>query len=89
MTVTEAARELEVSVGTVYALIRAGKVRHERHGLGRGAIRITAMQLAEYREGVSRGGDREATTLPIKPVQSRMTTSQPPVAFRFIGRRRG
>jgi excisionase family DNA binding protein len=49
MTVAEAAKTLEVSTRTVYALCRAGRLGCERHGLGRGAIRITPEQLAEYR----------------------------------------
>jgi excisionase family DNA binding protein len=49
MTVAEAAEILEVSTRTVYALCRAGKIRHERPGLGRGAIRILPEDLAAYR----------------------------------------
>ncbi len=36
ITIREAARRLTVSRGLVYALVRAGKIRHERHGTGRG-----------------------------------------------------
>ena len=49
MTVKEAAAELGVSVSLVYALCSSGAIRHERHGLGRGTIRIPPQALADYR----------------------------------------
>jgi excisionase family DNA binding protein len=49
LTVKEAAERLGVSPGLVYALVRTGKIRHERHGTGRGTIRITEEALEEYR----------------------------------------
>ena len=49
MTVRQAAAKLEVSQATIYNLIAAGKLRCERHGLGRGCIRISEDQLAAYR----------------------------------------
>jgi excisionase family DNA binding protein len=48
MRVREAARLLEVSPSTVYALIAAGRLRCSRVGLGRGVIRISQEQLADY-----------------------------------------
>lgn len=48
ITIKEAARRLTVSRGLVYALVRAGKIRHERHGTGRGTIRIEEAALEEY-----------------------------------------
>lgn len=59
MTVKQAAEKLEVCVATVYNLVAAGRLRCERHGLGRGCIRITEEQLAAYRTG--------ATPLPLPP----------------------
>lgn len=53
MTVKQAAERLEISPGLVYALVASGKIRHERHGLGRGAIRITEEALEEYRRSVT------------------------------------
>ena len=50
MRVPDVAKRLEVSKSTVYALIDAGKLRCTRHGLGRGAIRISEEQLAAYLE---------------------------------------
>lgn len=49
MTVKEAATLLGISTALVYALVAARKIRHERHGLGRGAIRIPEDALEEYR----------------------------------------
>ncbi len=50
MTVRQAAERLEVSPQLVYALIAAGKLQATRHGLGRGVIRISDEQLADYRK---------------------------------------
>lgn len=49
MTVKEAAELLGISPALVYALVGARRIRHERHGLGRGAIRIPEAALEEYR----------------------------------------
>ena len=48
VTVAEAARHLEVSTATVYALCASGRLAHCRFGVGRGAIRITPEQLQRY-----------------------------------------
>lgn len=50
MTVKQAAKELGISQSLVYGLLAAGKIRHERHGLGRGTIRIPQEALDEYRK---------------------------------------
>jgi excisionase family DNA binding protein len=55
VTVREVAERLEVSVSLTYRLIAAGKLRCSRHGLGRGAIRISEEQLGEYLASVERG----------------------------------
>lgn len=49
LTVKQAARRLGVSPALVYALVAARRIRHERHGLRRGAIRIPEDALDEYR----------------------------------------
>jgi excisionase family DNA binding protein len=49
-TVKTAAKELGISSSLVYGLCAAGKIRHERHGLGRGTIRIPREALDEYRK---------------------------------------
>lgn len=48
LTVREAADRLGVSQALIYALVSARKIRHQRHGLRRGAIRIPEDALAEY-----------------------------------------
>ena len=48
MTVREAAVRLEISASLVYSLVAAGKLRHYRMGLGRGAIRIPDSAIAEF-----------------------------------------
>lgn len=49
LTVKEAASRLGVSPALVYALLERRRIRHERHGLGRGVIRIPEDALEEYR----------------------------------------
>jgi excisionase family DNA binding protein len=49
LTVKQAAERLGVSPSLVYGLCAAGKIRHERHGLGRGCIRIPPEALEHYR----------------------------------------
>ena len=48
-TVVEAAVALGVSRALVYSLCQQRKIRHERHGLGRGRIVIPEDALEEYR----------------------------------------
>jgi excisionase family DNA binding protein len=64
-TVKEAAFELGISATLVYALIRSRKIRHERHGLGRGTIRISETALNEYRQS------RELGTVEQPPAPTR------------------
>jgi len=47
--VPELAAELDVDKSTVYRMISAGRIRAERHGPRRGAIRVPADAVAEYR----------------------------------------
>jgi excisionase family DNA binding protein len=48
MKVAEAAERLEISASLVYSLLMMGKLRGNRHGLGRGTWRISAEQLQDY-----------------------------------------
>jgi excisionase family DNA binding protein len=48
LTVKTVAEKLAVSQATVYSLVASGRLRHCRVGLGRGAIRVSEDQLAEY-----------------------------------------
>ncbi len=50
LTVKEAAAALGVSPALLYALCAARRIRHERHGLRRGAIRIPHDAIEEYRK---------------------------------------
>lgn len=52
-TVKTAAEELGISVALTYALVAAKKLRHERHGLRRGTIRIPEDAIEEYRRSVT------------------------------------
>ncbi len=53
LTVEEAAKELGISRALVYSLCATKRIRHERHGLGRGTIRIPEDAITEYRQGVT------------------------------------
>ena len=50
LTVKETADRLGISTALVYALCNAGKIIHERYGLGRGTIRISEAALLAYQE---------------------------------------
>lgn len=60
MTVSEAAKQLEVSASLIYKLCRAGKLRHYRLGVGRGVVRIDPEHVAEFK--------RESEASPPAPV---------------------
>ena len=51
MTVKQAAKKLEVSVGTVYGLIASGRLRCYRIGNGRGVVRISDEHVRDYLAG--------------------------------------
>lgn len=53
LTVKQVAERLGVSPGLVYQLCAVGKLRHERHGIGRGTIRIPEDAIDEYRRSVT------------------------------------
>ena len=72
LTVKQAAERLGVSQALVYALCEQKRIRHERHGLGRGTIRIPEDALEEYRKGVTVGVSQEAASVPPpKPIKLR------------------
>ena len=48
--VKDAAKELGISLSLLYALLYERKIRHERHGMGRGRYVITEESLEEYRK---------------------------------------
>jgi excisionase family DNA binding protein len=53
LTVREAAERLGLSVSLVYALCAAKRIRHERHGMRRGTIRIPEEAIEEYHRSVT------------------------------------
>lgn len=57
LTVREVADVLRVSLGTVYALVDAGKLDCLRIGTGRGTIRILEDDLRRYMESCRRATD--------------------------------
>ena len=70
MTVREAADRLGVSQALIYALVSARKIRHERHGLRRGAIRIPEDALDEYRQRCTVGVEEaESVSAPRKQLR--------------------
>ena len=48
LTVKEVAQRLNVSQSCIYQLVETGKLPHHRIGIGRGAIRFTETDLADY-----------------------------------------
>ena len=68
--VKEAADRLHVSVALVYALCAAKKLRHERHGLGRGVIRIPEDALDEYRKGRAVEAGASLDEAPLKHIRA-------------------
>jgi excisionase family DNA binding protein len=65
-SVKQAAKELGVSPTLVYALCAQGKIEHERHGLGRGTIRISEEALARYRQAATAVGGRRPPPEPVR-----------------------
>ena len=53
LTIKEVAQDLNLSESIVRALCNRRKPRHERHGLGRGVIRIPEDAIEESRRGVT------------------------------------
>ena len=68
-SVNEAAAELGVSRGLVYSLCQRRRLRHERHGVGRGKILIPADALEEYRQSVTVAPAGEAVPSPRMPLR--------------------
>lgn len=66
LSVRAAAERLGVSTALLYALCAARRIRHERHGLGRGRIKIPEEALDEYRlaQTVEARGERPRSISP-------------------------
>ena len=73
LTIKQTAERLSVSPALVYALCAQKRLRHERHGLGRGVIRIPEEAIEEYRRShtveVETGGRAEQPAPQPKPVK--------------------
>lgn len=69
LSVREAAEVLTLSEATVRGLCARKRLRHERHGLGRGTIRIPEDAIEEYRRSVTVGVG-EQSILPTPKPQS-------------------
>jgi excisionase family DNA binding protein len=84
-SVSEAAKELGVSAGTVYALCARRRIRHERIGVGRGTIRIPADAIEEYRSSVTVSPVAEAAAqrTALKQERRGASNAQTPF-FRFL-----
>lgn len=70
LTVKQVAERLGISPSLVYGLCSAGKIRHERHGLGRGCIRVPEDALDEYRRGRIRPAVPGDGAGPASPLES-------------------
>jgi len=68
LSVKQAAEQLGISAKLVYALCASGQIVHERHGLGRGTIRITEQALEEYR-GRARVEHGSSTPIVLKHIK--------------------
>jgi excisionase family DNA binding protein len=79
LSVREAAEELHLSEQLVYGLCQHRKIRHERHGLGRGKILIPEDAIAAYRQSVTveiREGAKPPPPRPrFKPLHLRLKPS--------------
>jgi excisionase family DNA binding protein len=71
LTVRQAVDQLGVSPTLIYALCAARKIRHERHGLGRGKIVIPEDALDEYRRRRVVSVDEERTPPPLEHITLR------------------
>ena len=70
MNVKQAAARLECSVGTIYALVAARKIRFSRVGLGRGKIVIPEEAVIEYLKSRETGpSGPEAASLPLPKIR--------------------
>lgn len=68
LSVTEAAIALGVSPSLIYVLCARKRIRHERHGVGRGKIVIPEDALQEYRKRQTVGVE-ETANVPSPPLK--------------------
>jgi excisionase family DNA binding protein len=72
LTVKQAAAQLGLSTSLVYALCGSKRLRHERHGLGRGKILIPEDAIEEYRRSVTVAMAQGADQPPPAPKKPRV-----------------
>ena|SRR5215813_10739583 len=76
-SVAEAAVALGVSRSLAYSLCQRRKIRHERHGAGRGRIVIREDALQEYRASVTVQVEEGEGTATLPPCRNSPNTSMP------------
>jgi len=79
LTVQEAAGRLKVSESTIYALIKAGRLRSHRVGLGRGVIRISESAIVDYLATTVSEPVAEVSKLSRRPRLKHISLSKRPV----------
>lgn len=62
--VRSVAEALDVSVATIYRAVESGALRAERHGRGKGAVRIPGDAITAYRAACERAAATAPLTLP-------------------------
>lgn len=72
LSVREAADCLGLSSALVYGLCARRRIRHERHGLGRGTIRIPEDAIEEYLRSVTVGAEKGAAPPPLTALPVRL-----------------
>lgn len=77
LTVKQAAERLGVSPALVYALCARRRLRHERHGLGRGKILIPEEALEEYRRRQTVDAEEEGVLTRPPPSEQRSQAAGP------------
>jgi hypothetical protein len=76
LTVKEFVEQVGISLALGYSLVAHRRVRHERHGIGRGTIRIPLDAVDEYRK--SRTVETEQPMAKKPPVAPKVFTHLDP-----------
>lgn len=71
LTVKQVSAALGVSATCVYQLVAQGKLAHHRIGLGRGAIRISEIDLKLYLDSCRQ--ELQAGAIPFRPMSAKPT----------------
>ena len=65
LTVTQAAKRLNVSGALIYALIASGRMQCHRIGLRRGCVRISEAQLQAYLDSTRQERAKQSLPVPV------------------------